>query len=86
MKPEDLTAREGKVLRYVVSHNAPVAIAKCIVKIEWSDLPHTWLQSKHTLEKLRAYGLVKQQKGSYLSTPSGEKLISRANKQGSWRT
>lgn len=83
----DLTAREGKVLRYVVSHDyEPVVQSMCLCQIEWSDLPKTLLQAKRTLENLRRHGLVKRVGAGYAATKQGISLIRYANKNGIWRT
>jgi hypothetical protein len=87
MKPSELSARCGKVLRYVVTNRTPPTVPeKCIILIEWSDLPKTLLQARATLEKLRDYGLVERddQRG-YTATAEGRQLIAEANQQGIWQ-
>lgn len=87
MSPEDLTPREGKVLRHVVQTSSkPVLPPRMVVKHAWSDLPHTLLQSRHTLETLRRHELVERRSDGYWPTPAGEQLIQRANKNGIWNS
>jgi hypothetical protein len=58
---EQLTPRQGKVLRYVTSTaTLPVLAARLVNSIEWSDLPHDLLQARAALEKLRRLGLVQR--------------------------
>src|SRR4051794_28284938 len=83
----ELSARDGKVLRYVVSnHTPPTLPERCVVSIAWSDLPKTLLQARATLEKLRANGLVErdQQRG-YTATAEGRKVIAEATSKGMWQ-
>jgi len=83
---DDLTPREGKVLRYVIStYTLPVVPARLVNSIEWSDLPHDQLQARAALEKLRKLGLVKRQGSGYVATGDGATLIRGANKEGIWQ-
>ena len=83
----ELTPREGKVLRYIVSRGAdPVLPARVINSIDWSDLPHTLLQALVTFRKLRALGLVEPAGKGYVALPAGRQLIATANQQGFWRS
>lgn len=86
-KPSDLTARQGKVLRFVYSRRdvGEVMPAECVVKIAWSDLPHTELQAKTTLSALMRRSLVKKIGRGYEVTVAGRNLIISANMKGMWR-
>ena len=87
MEAAELHAREGKVLRYVVTNRTPpTKPEKCINEIEWSDLPKTLLQARAALEKLRANGLVERddQRG-YTATAEGRQLNADATAQGMWQ-
>lgn len=87
MQATELSPREGKVLRFVVSnHTPPTTPERCIVSIEWSDLPKTLLQARATLEKLRANGLAERNdKRGYTATAEGRRLIAEASKQKLWQ-
>jgi hypothetical protein len=91
MKPadvmEEMTPRQGKVLRYVVStKDQPVAPSRCVVKTKWSDLPHSDMQARKTLSELRRLGLVKRiDKDAFEPTGAGRDLIAYANKKGLWQ-
>ena len=89
MKPERLSPRAGKVLRYVVSRtttgNPPVEPDDCTNRIKWSDLPHTHLQAVSTLSGLSKKGLVEKVKQGYSATAAGIELIALADKRGLWR-
>lgn len=58
----DLSPREQKILNYHVSKyendSLPVRIESCMNTIEWSDLPHSILQAKKTLQTLEELGLI----------------------------
>lgn len=58
----DLSPREQKILNYHVSKyqndTLPVLIGSCMNTIEWSDLPHTVLQAKKTLQTLEGHGFI----------------------------
>jgi hypothetical protein len=87
VKTDDLTPRQGKVLRYVVScKTPPVKPAMCVNQIEWSDLPHDNLQAKASLEKLRKLGLAEKQDGGYVPTAEGTSLIREATENGIWQS
>jgi hypothetical protein len=82
-----LSNRQGACLRYVTSTpNQPVDTSRLISYIEWSVLPHSYLEAKATLEALRTAKLVKKQ-GSRGFTPTdlGDKVIAYANKKGLYR-
>jgi len=89
VKPERLSPRAGKVLRFVVartkSGNAPVEADSCTNRIKWSDLPHTHLQAVSTLSGLAKRGLVEKVKQGYSATAAGIELIALADKKGMWR-
>ena len=84
---ERMTPRQGKVLRYVVSTvTLPVAPSKCVVKIKWSDLPHSDMQARKTLSELRRMGFVKRiDKDAFEPTDAGREAIAIADKEGLWR-
>lgn len=90
MKPERLSPRAGKVLRYVAartkSGNPPVKPDDCTNRIKWSDLPHTHLQAVSTLSGLAKRGLVEKVKQGYSATAAGIELIALADKKGLWRS
>ena len=83
----DLTPRQGKVLRYVVStRTQPVAPSSCIAEIEWSDLPKTDMQARKALDVLRKHGLIERVgKNAYVPTDAGREALALANKEGLWR-
>lgn len=85
MKARDLNAQEGKVLRYVVCHGEPVKAMMCVVKIPWSDLPHSPLVARAVLERLRAWGYVDRDKIGYIPTKKGREKITEANRKGWWQ-
>lgn len=84
---ERLSPRQGKVLRYVVSTlDQPVTPERCVVQIEWSDLPKTEVQARKTLFMLKKYKLVEQvDKHQYTATEAGKEVIAYADKQDLWR-
>ena len=84
---EAMTPRQGKVLRYVVStKDQPVAPSKCVVKIKWSDLPHSDMQARKALSELRRMGFVKRiDKDAFEPTDVGREVIAIADKEGLWR-
>lgn len=88
VRPSELTPRQGKVLRYVVSHNKlfqqRVTADMCIVTIPWTDLPRTKTQAAATISALRKRGLVEQDSDGYKPTEAGVKLIAAADKKGLW--
>lgn len=91
VKPDDLTPREGKVLRYYASKlkggEKQTATDSCIVKTPWSDLPHNHMQAVQTCAKLKAKGLLVagQTKGWVTATAAGVRLIAKANELGMWQ-
>jgi len=88
VKPGDLTPRQGKVLRYIVSHNKlfkqEVTPEMCIVLTKWSDLPHSKTMAASTISALRKLGLVERGKQGYKPTEAGAKLMAAADKKGMW--
>lgn len=89
VKPQDLTPREGKVLRFLVGrkHNgdSQTYTDDCIVEATWSDLPHSHNQAVQTVSSLKVKGLLTNvAKGQYTPTEAGIKLIVAANKAGMW--
>ena len=89
-KPEDLTPREGKVLRFFVGRkNAgdnQTATDDCIVETPWSDLPHSHNQAVLTISKLISKGLMKRVgDGWYTPTTGGIALIVIANEAKMWQ-
>jgi hypothetical protein len=88
VRPSDLTPRQGKVLRYIVSHSKlfgqEVEPEMCIVAIKWSDLPHNKTQAASTISALRKKGLVERGKKGYKPTEAGKTLMAAADKKGMW--
>jgi hypothetical protein len=84
---ERLSPRQAKVLRYVVStRDQPVTPERCVVQIEWSDLPQNVVQARKTLFMLRKYRLVEQVgKHEYTATDAGREVIAYADKEKLWR-
>jgi hypothetical protein len=83
---EELSPREGKCLRYVVStRTQPVQSERLVNSIEWSDLPKTVLQARSALEKLRDRGLVERAGAGYSATPAGVELIGEADRLHVWQ-
>ena len=84
---ERLTPRQGKMLRYIVStHDQPVSPSRFVVKIKWSDLPHSDMQARKELSVLRRYGLVKRiDKDAFEPTEQGREILAIADKEGRWR-
>ena len=82
-----LTARQGKVLRYLVStRTQPVTPLMCVVEISWSDLPKTFMQARKTLEELRKLKLVERVgKQQYSATQAGKDALAQADKERQWR-
>ena len=82
-----LSNRQGACLRYVTSTpDQPVDPNRLIAKIEWSVLPHSYLEAKTTLEALRAAKLVnKKSSRGFTPTELGDKVIVYANKKGLYR-
>jgi hypothetical protein len=92
---DDLTPREGKVLRYVCTYTPGsyvegrqerVEPSMCVVATPWSNLPRTLLQARSTLEKLRKLKLVKKEAGGYAPTAAGQAVVKSANDQGIWQS
>lgn len=82
----ELSDRQGKVLRYVVTTtDQPVHPDRTINHIKWSDLPHSHLEALMTFESLLTKGLVrKQDKSRYTFTEIGVKVVQHANDEGMW--
>lgn len=84
----ELSVRDGKVLRFVVSRSKVESVApiQCCTKIPWSDLPHTDMQARRTLARLVRHGLVERlDKNAYTGTDAGRAVMKYANEQGLWR-
>ena len=84
---ERLSPRQGKVLRYITgTRDQPVTPERCVVTIEWTDLPQTVVQARKTLFMLKKYKLVEQvNKHEYTATPAGREVIAHADKEKLWR-
>lgn len=84
---KEMTPRQGKVLRYVVSTtDQPVAPNRCVVKTKWSDLPHSDMQARKALSELRRMKLVNRiDKDAYEPTDAGREVIAYANKEHVWQ-
>jgi hypothetical protein len=90
VNPEDLTPREGKVLRYFVGRKASgdnqTATDDCIVEIPWSDLPHSHSQALLTVSSLVSKGLLtKVSDGWYTPSQGAATLVAAANKAKMWQ-
>lgn len=91
VNPDDLTPREGKVLRFFVGRYSidqkPVPTEACIVEAVWSDLPHTHSQALLTVSSLANKGLLEDSKieGRHIPTVDGKTLIAEANKLNMWQ-
>jgi hypothetical protein len=91
VRPSDLTPRQGKVLRFIVSHTklykgSAITPEMCIVLTTWSDLPHNKTQAVSTISALAKRGLIVRsttQQG-YVPTDAGIKLMAAADKKGMW--
>ena len=88
--PEDLTPREGKVLRYFVGRKSSgdnqTATDDCIVEIPWSDLPHSHSQALLTVSSLVSKGLlVRVQEGWYTPAIGAAAVVAAANKAKMWQ-
>jgi hypothetical protein len=87
--PEELSPRQGKVLRYLCSKHRgsePVTPDKFVIKIAWSDLPHTVMSAQATLERLTEFGLAVRSDGGYIATKAGLALMKEADKAKLWRS
>jgi hypothetical protein len=85
---DDLSPRQGKVLRYCCSkYESGVTVTPdmCIVKIHWSDMPKSPMQAQGALRKLKSFGLVAPVENGYRATKDGLALIKQANEEGLWR-
>jgi superfamily II helicase len=84
----DLTIREQKILNYHVSKHEndtlPVLAEKCMNSIDWSDLPHTVLQAKKTLEALEGHGLIKRNGEESTPTKAGIRVMEHYRSQPNW--
>lgn len=97
VSPDDLTPREGKVLRYVCSytpkshhrtHAQNVEPDMCVIKDNptWSsNLPNNTWEAKQTLERLRSLKLVKRAGEGYEPTKAGRAVVLSANGKGLWQ-
>lgn len=83
-----LSLREQKILNYHVSKyehgTLPVLIQFCVNAIEWSDLPHTLLQAKKTLETLESHGLIERNGEESRPTQAGREVMSYYKAQPHW--
>jgi hypothetical protein len=82
-----LTPQRGKILRYISSRGpaAPVGIKDVINKIAWSDLPHSFLESKTCFDILIERKLIEEYNKKYVATSLGNKVIHHANKNRLWQ-
>ena len=87
-KPEELSPRQGKVLRYLCSQYkiGPATPDKFVNKIAWSDLPHTVWSAQATLERLTEFGLAVRSGDGYTATKAGLALMKEADKAKLWRS
>lgn len=88
VKPSHLTPRQGKVLRYIVSHNKlfseEVTPEMCVVTIKWSDLPQSKTMAASTISALRKLKLIERGNKGYKPTEAGKKLTAAADKKDMW--
>lgn len=82
-----LSNTEGVCLRYVTSTvTLPVEPGRIINHIEWSPMPHSYLEAKKALEGLLAAKLVKRVgRKAFAPTEFGGKVIAHADKKGLFR-
>lgn len=88
-KPEELSPRQGKVLRYLCSkyrNGEQVKPDRLVNRIAWSDLPHTFMSAQATLERLAEFGLVVRSDDGYIATKAGIALMKEADKAKLWRS
>lgn len=80
--------REQKILNYHVSKHEndslPVEADKCMNTIDWSDLPHTVLQAKKTLNTLEAHGLIVRDGEQSKPTKAGIAVMAHYKAQPDW--
>ena len=83
-----LSIREQKILNYHVSKHEndtlPVRIESCMNTIEWSDLPHSILQAKKTLQTLEELGLITRDGEESTPTQAGIKVMQHYRAQPHW--
>jgi len=84
---DKLSNTQGVVLRYVVTtYSQPVEPTRVINHIDWSPLPHSFMEAKRTLETLLKYKLVQRVgKAAFTHTPLGRAVIIYANNAGLWQ-
>lgn len=87
---DDLSPRQGKVLRFVCSKHKsksdPVTPEMCIVLIRWSDMPHTAMQARSALSRLRKLNLIDRvDKDQYRANETGLAVMQEADKRKLWR-
>lgn len=88
MKPDELSPRQGKVLRYLTDktkQGAVVTPQMTVVKIAWSDLPHTVIQARTVLRRLVKSGLAENNGDDFRATEAGLALIKEADAAKLWR-
>lgn len=83
-----LSKREQKILNYHVSKHQndtlPVLADKCMNNIDWSDLPHTILQVKKTLNTLEEHGLIVRDGEESNPTEAGIEVMAHYKSQPGW--
>jgi len=83
-----LSLREQKILHYHVSKHEndtlPVLADKCMNTIDWSDLPHTFLQAKKTLDVLEDLGLITRNGEESVPTKDGIRVMAHYKSQPKW--
>jgi superfamily II helicase len=84
----ELSLREQKILNYHVSKDqndtGPVLISTCMNTIEWSDLPHSLLQAKKTLQTLEELGLISRNGEESKATKAGREVMAIIRTQPHW--
>jgi hypothetical protein len=86
--PQELTPREGKCLRFLVSSDRTIEPDILVVN-PWmpSDLPDNILQARSVLRKLAKLKLAERVgKNRFKAASAGAALIASANKAGLWNT
>jgi hypothetical protein len=83
--PDDLTPRQGKVLRFAVMNK--VIVDQRILQYHGhrsSDLPPNTLASLHTLWKLVQLGLLSRKLVGHIPTAEGRRVLREADSRHLW--
>lgn len=85
---KQLSKTEGVVLRYVVMTIAlPIEPEGVINHIDWSPLPHSYLESKKTFDSLTEKGLIKRRQSApgFMPTKLGKQVLNYGNAHNMWQ-